>query len=780
MESYNHISSFTAVAAPTGTSFHSPGLVSASHPAHRYKPILAYSVELYSKLQEETGEPLNFERTGTIRLATNPTRLQEFKRYVARDYYKEGDACKTTLLSPEEVAQLAPVVDTKQILGALYTTNDGMVSSSGLNKALVTGAKAGGVEVINSTPKTVRYDKGKSLWHVELANGTSITTRNLLNAGGIWANDIARLSGHELPMVIAEHQYAMLTPNSQMPDTPAVIDHDSTFYLRKYGDKFIFGGFEPMEKVVFREDWYRKGVPPEGSRAIQPEFSRLEEAYSRACELVPSIKDAQVDAKAALFSMTADGYPLVGPFDKNYWVSTGFLDGVSSSGGIGKYIADWMVDGEPPLELFDTDASRYDRWATRQFIVDKSRETYSMFYNWSYTNRLGGRPTDRVSGVYGMLKRDKGHFLFRNGWEVAQVFDIDEEGMLSTLTREYQMVTNKCGVIDMSWKGKIEVKGEDADALMNYAICTQIPPLGKIGSGLMLTRQGRLFAPLKIFHHDDTRSAFIMLTEPERESRDIYWLRRAAAEKKFKVQVNCVSEYLASLALVGPNSRKVLSELTKSDVSEEGFPQRSTRLMRLGLVAVVCARSSTSTGQLSYELFHNRADSAKLYQEIIRAGAPYGIVNFGQATMNMMRLEHGYKIWGRELTLDTNPFECGLGALVDFNKEDFIGKAAALELSKQKFDRRLALLTFDPADNPQVPLEWKNLPFGMEVVRREGHEERIGQITSGSYSVRLQRPIAFAWIDNGVQANERLSVDIGSDHMLIATILENIPHDPIQ
>ncbi|VDO19271.1 unnamed protein product [Heligmosomoides polygyrus] len=662
----------------------------ASHPAHRYKPILAYSVELYSRLQDETGEALNFERSGTIRLATNPTRLQEFKRYVARDYYKEGDACKTTLLCPEEVVEIAPIVDVKSVLGALYTTNDGMISATGLNRALVTGAKAGGAQVINSTPKKVRYDKDKGHWHVELENGVSVTARNLVNAGGIWANDIARLSGHELPMVIAEHQYAMLTPSSTPPNTPAIIDHDSTFYIRKYGDKFIFGGFEPMEKVVFREDWYRKGVPPEGSRAVQPDFSRLEEAYARAIELVPSVEGAQVDAKAAVFSMTADGYPLVGPFDKNYWVSTGFLDGVSSGGGIGKYIADWMVDGEPPLELFDTDASRYDRWATRQFIVEKSRETYSMFYNWSYTNRLGGRPTDRVSGVYGRLKRDKGHFLFRNGWEVPQIFDIDEEGMLSTLSREYQMVTNKCGVIDMSWKGKIEVKGEDADALMNYAICTQIPPLGKIGSGLMLTRQGRLFAPLKIFHHDNTRSAFIMLTEPERESRDIYWLRRAAAEKKFNVQVNCVSEYLASLALVGPNSRQVLQELTKSDVSEEGFPQRSTRLMRLGLVAVVCARSSTSTGQLSYELFHNRADSARLYQEIIRAGAPYGVVNF---------------------------------ALVDFTKEDFIGRSAALELSKQTFDRKLALLTFDPADNAQVPLEWKNLPFGMEVVRREGQEE---------------------------------------------------------
>uniref|UniRef100_A0A1I7WRY2 DAO domain-containing protein n=1 Tax=Heterorhabditis bacteriophora TaxID=37862 RepID=A0A1I7WRY2_HETBA len=382
-------------------------------------------------------------------------------------------------------------------------------------------------------------------------------------------------------------------------------------------------GLNLWRKLYFGKIGLRKVYPlVKGSRGISADFSRLNGAYTRACELIPGLKDAELDAKAAVFSMTADGYPLVGPFDKNYWLSTGFLDGVSSGGGIGKYLADWMVDGEPPQELFDTDASRYDRWASREFIVEKSRETYSMYYNWSYTDRLGARPTDRVSGVYGRLRRDKAHFSFRNGWEiyccnwsnihfflkVAQVFDIDEEGLLSTLTREYEMVTNKCGVIDMSWKGKIEVKGPDADAFMNYAIASQVPPLGKIGSGLMLTRQGRVFAPLKIFHHDDARSAFIVLTEPERESRDLYWLECLWIFKSFEI-ITSIFSFLKNLKI--------------------------------------------------------------LFQ-------------------------------------------------------------------------------------------------------------RIGQITSGSYSVRLQRPIAFAWIGSDVKSDEKLTVDIGLDKRLTANILENLPHRPIQ
>uniref|UniRef100_A0A8R1Z4D7 FAD dependent oxidoreductase n=1 Tax=Pristionchus pacificus TaxID=54126 RepID=A0A8R1Z4D7_PRIPA len=738
------------VASPAATSYHSPGLVSAAHPAHRYKPILAYSCELYAKLDKESGEPINFSRPGTLRLATNQTRLAEFRKYTARDYYKEGDVCKTTLLTPEQVAEMVPHLDKKEILGGLYTSNDGYVNSKGLNKAFVNGAKSRGASVVNQTiPDFIRYDKGTGEWLVGLGDGSLIKTRNIINAGGIWANDIARLSGHSIPMIVVEHQYAVVKPTEQLKaGLPAIIDHDSTFYVRQSGDELLFGGFEMIDRVKIREDWFKNGVPKDGSASITPDFERLSRAYERAKELLPAMRDAKVDARAAVFSMTPDGYPLVGPFDKNYWVSTGFLDGVSSAGGLGKYLADWIVDGEPPAELFDTDASRYDGWADRKFIVDKGVETYSMFYNWSYTDRLAARPTDRISGVYGLLKKQGAQFGYRNGWEVAQYFNIDEENVLSTLEREYLMVTNKCGVIDMSWKGKIEVKGPDAQELLEYAVCGEVPALGKIGSGLMLTRAGRVLAPLKIFHHDSVRSQFILLTEPERESRDLYWLKRAAAEKQFKVQVHSVSEYLASLALVGPKSRELLQLLTKSEVSDEGFPQRSTKLMRLGAAAVVCARSSTSTGQLSYELFHNRADSKKLYEAIMAAGRPLGIVNFGQATMNGMRLEHGFKIWGRELTLDTNPFECGLGALVDLKSgKDFIGKASSIEHATQTFNRRLALITMD-TDSV--------VPAGNEVLRREGEEERIGQVTSAGYSARLQKPIAFAWLDSSVKVRIRM------------------------
>uniref|UniRef100_F1KU54 Dimethylglycine dehydrogenase n=1 Tax=Ascaris suum TaxID=6253 RepID=F1KU54_ASCSU len=745
----------------SGTTFHSPGLVSASHPAHRYKPILAYSVELYSRIGKETGENVDFVQTGTVRLATNETRMEEFRRYVARDYFQKGDVCKTSLIDVDEVKQLAPILNMSRVRGALYTTGDGFINAKALTRALAKGAEKGGATVVEECPPFKIIAIPNDEWVVQLEDGREIRTRNIVNAAGLWANEIAKLTNYDVPLVHIEHQYASIGPLpelAQLEGLPAIIDHDSTFYVRRQGENLLFGGFEGRASdVVIRDDWQKK-MPQDAT--VKPCFERLDEAYKSACDLIPVLNGATVEAKASAFTMTADGYPLVGPtsWKQNYWLQAGYFDGVSSGGGVGKYLADWIVDGEPPSELFDTDANRFDRWADRRFFIEKSRETYSMFYNWSYTNRPGGRPTERVSGVYARLVKEGGVFSFRNGWEVAQAFAVEDEAQLPSMIREYEMVTNKCGIIDLSWKGKIEVRGPDAEVFLDRILTNAVPPLAAITSGLMLTRRGNILAPLKVFHHDQYRTNFILLTDPERESRDLYWIQRAADEMKMNVEISAVSEYLASLALVGPHSREVLQELTKSDVSDEGFPQRTTKLLRLSNVPAIAARTSTSTGQLSFEFFHNRADTLKLYNAIMNEGKNYGVVNFGQATLNMMRLEHGFKLWGRELTLDTNPYECGLGHLVDLSKKNFIGKAAVLELSHKKWNRKQVLLTCDPLEGVQ---DWASVPKGMEVVRKQGAEERIGQITSGTYSVRLHRPLAYAWVNADISVNDALTVDIG-------------------
>uniref|UniRef100_A0A914VTZ0 Dimethylglycine dehydrogenase n=1 Tax=Plectus sambesii TaxID=2011161 RepID=A0A914VTZ0_9BILA len=543
-----------------------------------------------------------------------------------------------------------------------------------------------------------------------------------------------------------------------------------------FSNSLLFGAFEKEKDVVIRQDWSLKGMPERPT--LEPHFERVEEPYQKVCDLLPCLKGAPVDPKAVAFTMTPDCFPLVGPIEgvPRFWLQAGYFDGVTTAGGIGKYVADWIIDGEPPHELFDTDANRYARWADKKFLIARTKESYSMFYNWAYEDRPAGRPTGRVSGVYGSLVRDGAHMAFRTGWEVPASFSLGDEGYMRALMREYQMVTNKCGIVDLSWKGKIEVRGPEASALLSYVFSNEPPPIRHINTALMLTRSGRILAPLKVLHHDQNRSEFILLSDPEREIRDYGWIKSAAKEMNFKVEISPVSEYLASLALIGPNSRSVLAELTKTDVSDKGFPRGSTKLMRLANVPVIAAQSS-ATGELGYELFHNRADSLKLYQAIMREGAAYGIANFGLATLNALRMEQGFKLWGREITLDTNPYEVGLGNLVDLNKKDFIGKTSAIELSKKKYDRRQVLLQLDATASAERICDVRQVPQGMEVVRREGKEERIGQITSGCFSVKLQRPLCFAWISNDVKDSETLVVDLGNQR-IPAQILDKPPAQP--
>uniref|UniRef100_A0A915Q780 Dimethylglycine dehydrogenase n=1 Tax=Setaria digitata TaxID=48799 RepID=A0A915Q780_9BILA len=729
----------------TGTAFHSPGLVSSSHPVHRYKPFLAWSVELYARLGEELGEKLEFFRPGTLRLATNEARMDEFRQYTSRDYFQKGDVAKTTLIDAKEVKKLAPILDTKTVLGALYTSGDGYIDGQKLARTLAKGAENRGAILVEQCPKIKAVEEGKTDWVVKFDDGSQIRTRNIVNAAGLWAREFGRLTNLDIPLVIVEHQYAHIGPLPEVEslvDLPAIVDHESTFYLHRANDRVLFGGFEQKPSdVVIREDWIDH-MPEEV--VIEPDFKRLGGAYDHACNLIPCLRGINVDAQASAVTMMADGYPLVGPINhkQNYWLQVGYFDGISSGGGMGKYLADWIIDGEPPSELFDTDANRFDRWVTRDYIIDKCRETYSMFYNWSYKNRLIGRPTGRVSGIYGRLQKEGCFYLFRAGWEVAESFAAEYKDKLPNMIREYQMV-----------------RGRDSEKLLNYVLTNKAPSLGEVSSGLMLTKKGNIFGSLELFHHDQYRSEFILLTDPERESRELNWLKKAAVEIDASVEITGVSEYLASLAVVGPKSREVLEELTKSELD---FKQSAARLMRLGSVPVIAVRTTSATGQLSYELYHNRGDTLGLYDALIEVGKNYGIVNFGQSTLNMMRIENGYKIWGRELTLNTNPYECGLSQMVDLNKENFIGKTSCSELSQKQWDRKQVLLVCEPLTEAQ---EWRMIPKRMEVIRKEGSEDRVGQITSGTFSVRLHRPLAFAWVHSDITPEDKLLIDIGGSQV---------------
>ena len=305
-----------------------PGLVTASHPTHRYKPILAKSVEIYSQLEKETGEPVHFNRTGTVRLATNKRRVDEFKLYTARDYYRPTDSCRTELIDSARLHQLCPLLDTAKIAGALFTSGDGYLDAGGLTRALAKGAVAAGARIVeNCAAHDIRPD-GKQ-WKIETDTGT-LTCANVVNAAGLWAKEVAHKSGFELPLVHIEHQWggtSKLHELDALDAMPAVIDHEAPFYLRRSGDSLLFGAFDQVEHVRLRDDWTFDRMPEDGDVIIHPTFDRIRTHWEHAQTLMPILAKCELRPYAGVYCMTPDQFPLVGPMlgAPNYWVAAGCL-----------------------------------------------------------------------------------------------------------------------------------------------------------------------------------------------------------------------------------------------------------------------------------------------------------------------------------------------------------------------------------------------------------------------------------------------------------------------
>lgn len=620
---------------------------------------------------------------------------------------------------------------------------------------------------------------------METDRGT-IRTMHLINAAGLWARDCALKLGLDLPLTIIEHQYgftgpvAALAADKKGTVLPAIYDHDNSYYIRpdRRTNRIFIGAHEKPDKVAVLEEWSTKGVPENvNETSLESHFERVEDQYRAACQVLPSLAQTSLTEKnAGAFCMTPDSLPLVGPTHRlpNYWLAAGFFDGIASAGGIGKYLSDWIVEGEPPFELYETDPNRFGTWADKKFSIARSKEVYALCHNWSYkdSERLAGRPA-RVSGLFGALRNEGAQMRYRAGWEVAQYFSVDEEPEEGARARNYQIVTNKCGLIDLAYKGKIEVRGVDAHPFLNYALTRTAPELNSLRETLMVSPKGRIISRVNVIHHDQHRSQFMLVGEPEHEYRDIRWLESVAREGVFNVEIHNVSAFLSCIGIVGPLSIEVLSELTLADLSPKGFPFGTTRLVRLVGVPVIAVKTS-ETGELGFELYHNRADSLKLYEGLRKVGEKYGLTNFGSLIYNTLRLEKGVKMFGSEICLDTNPYEAGMENFVDSSKEhDFVGKSALSELRAQKFERKLALVCLEDDSSA----EEANIPHGMEIVRLKGSDQIVGQITSGCFSFVLQRPLCYAWVNSTVSENESLEVDLGT-HVYSAHLLSNPPSTP--
>uniref|UniRef100_A0A8D1JNY8 Dimethylglycine dehydrogenase, mitochondrial n=1 Tax=Sus scrofa TaxID=9823 RepID=A0A8D1JNY8_PIG len=633
-----------------GSTWHAAGLTTYFHPGINLKKIHYDSIKLYEKLEEETGQVVGFHQPGSIRIATTPVRVDEFKYQMTRTGWH---ATEQYIIGPEKIQEMFPLLNMNKILAGLYNPGDGHIDPYSLTMALAAGARKYGALLKYPAPVTSLKPRSDGTWDVETPQG-SMRANRIVNAAGFWAREVGQMIGLEHPLIPVQHQYVVTSTIPEVKalkrELPVLRDLEGSYYLRQERDGLLFGPYESQEKMKLQDSWVTSGVPPGfGKELFESDLDRIMEHVEAAMEMVPVLKKADIiNIVNGPITYSPDILPMVGPHQgvRNYWVAIGFGYGIIHAGGVGKYLSDWILHGEPPFDLIELDPNRYGKWTTTQYTEAKARESYGFnnIVGYPKEERFAGRPTQRVSGLYKTLK-SKCSMGFHAGWEQPH------------------------------W-----------------------------------------------FYKPDQDPGY-------------RWIEEEAVTGGYNVEIKNMTDVLGVLGVAGPHARKVLQKLTSEDLSDGAFKFLQTKAFKVANIPVTAIRISY-TGELGWELYHRREDSAALYDIIMNAGQEEGIDNFGTYAMNALRLEKAFRAWGSEMNCDTNPLEAGLEYFVKLNKPaDFIGKQALKQIKAKGLKRRLVCLTLATDDVD---------PEGNESIWYDG--KVVGNTTSGSYSYSIQKSLAFAYV----------------------------------
>ncbi|XP_072166701.1 dimethylglycine dehydrogenase, mitochondrial-like [Diadema setosum] len=749
-----------------GSTWHAAGLTTAFNGVINIKKLHYDSLQLFSQLEEETGQAVGFHTPGSIRILETPTRMDEAQYQLTRQHWNQA---YMALLTPEEVLEKCPIINIDKVLGGLHTIDEGHIDPYSLTQAFAIGARKYGADIYMPADVTGLEQRADGTWNVTTKQGT-IHAQRVVNAAGFWAKEVAQMVGLEIPVISVHHQYMVTSTIPEVAalkqEIPVMRDLEGSYYMRMERDGLLCGPYEKAHKMVRQDDWAVNGVPPGfGKELFESDLDRLQEHVEAAMEMFPCFARGNIQSVVSgPIPYTPDIASLIGPSRglKNFWMAAPFSYGIIHSGGVGRYLKDWIMDGEPPYDLIEADPDRYGKWCTLDYQRVKVSESYGMNNAVAFPKeeRFAGRPTSRMSGAYGLMKERGAQFGFHAGWEQPHWFALegDEAGYRPSfrrtnwhgpVRREYETVMDRAGVIDLTPFAKFEISGADATKLLDLVLANRLPSaIGGCVVGHMLTPRGKVYAEITVTKTGENQ--FFCITGSGSEIHDLRWMEQKAYENDLDVSFVNVTEEQGCLGLAGPSSRDILASLTDADVSEEGFKFMTAKNIVIGGVKCMALRI-TYTGELGWEIYHARSDTADLYKALLTAGEEYGIGDFGTYVMNVLRIEKGFRAWGAEMLVDNNPIEAGLSPFVKMKKEaNFIGKDAVRKIKKEGLSRKVTLLKVDAEDVD---------PEGNETIWQDG--KVIGNTTSGCFSYHLDQPIAYAYLPMHLQeAGSKVEVEL--------------------
>ncbi|OLC23883.1 MAG: hypothetical protein AUJ02_11820 [Chloroflexi bacterium 13_1_40CM_3_65_12] len=739
----------------SGSTFHSAGLVGQLRGSLSLTRMMMNSVDLYRTLGAEVGLDTGWHEVGSLRLASSAERMEELARQAG---WAKTFGLPLELVSAQEAQRMFPPMSTDGVLGAAYLSTDGYIDPSQLTFALIEGARRRGAEICEDTRVTAIETAGGRVRRVVTDKG-AIDTELVVNAGGMFASEIGRLVGVTVPLIAMAHEYLITTPSGLPHDMPTMRDPSLLVYYRPESGGLVMGGYERDPKP-----WGLEGIPPDfNGKLLEAEWERFEPLMNNAIVRTPALKDASVVRLVnGPEAFTPDGEFILGPTEvRGFWVAAGFCaHGLAGAGGMGRLVAEWIVDGRPHLDAWEMDSRRFGRhYISREYTLARTREVYSTYYDVKYPGheRSAGRPL-RLSPAYVRLKELGAAFGEKSGWERANWFEPNAaRGDASLRPRgwagrlwspaieaEHRACRETAALFDFTSFAKIEVRGRGAAAFLEHLADNRVArAVGALTYTQMLNEGGGIECDFTVTRLAEDR--FRIVTGTAFGQHDLFWIRDHAPADG-SVQVEDVTSSLTCIGLWGPAARQILQPLTPTDLSNAAFPYMTSRELAVGSVPCLALRV-TYVGELGWELYCPSEFGLRLWDTIWEAG--HALSAGGYKAVDSMRLEKGYRVWGADIGPEVNPYEAGLSFCVKLDKGDFIGRDALLKAREAQAGTRLACLVLDDA---------RSVALGSEPVRIAG--EILGRVTSGGYGYSVRRSIAYAYVPAAAGSGTAVEVEI--------------------
>lgn len=765
----------------SGTTWAAAGLVTQLRQNRQMSNLVKYATQLYARLEEETGVATGYITTGAVAVCRTKARQQEWLRAAAMARSFGIDVHEISL---KDAQDLVPGMHIDDLLAAFYIPEDGQTNPEDTTQSLAKGALNKGAQIFENT-RVTGFKIEKGVVRGVITEHGDIACEYVVNCAGMWGRQVGKMAGVSLPLHAAEHMHAITLPIPGIKEVfPSVRDFDAYTYFKSEGGGILFGGFEPIAKP-----WGRTGIPDNFQHTqLSEDWDQFEIFLNCAFERFPSTQEAEIrHLEVVPESFTPDTSFMVGeaPLVKNYFVACGMNSvGIASAAGVGRAVSQWMDQGYPEEDLWPVDVRRFFSWQQNtSYVHDRAVEAVGVLYHKHYPNRqkTTARPVI-LSPVHDRLADRGACFSQIAGWERADWFAPEgtnpehryhwrRPNWFKYQGEEHMAVRQGVGMYDLTSMGKYIVQGQDAGDVLQKLCANDINvPVGRVVYGPMLNQRGGFECDLTVTRI--ARDQYFIVTAAGTQVRDFDYIQRRIPASA-RATITDVTHGYAMLAVMGPTSRELMSEISDDDLSAEAFPYGTAKEIDIAYARPLAMRLSY-VGELGWELYIPTNFACKVFDAIMAAGEKYQLKLVGMQAVNSLRMETGYRHWESDITPDDTPFEAGLGFAVCMDKGQFNGKDALLLQKEKGLSRKMVMFTLDQSE----PMLYTNEPIWRDGVW-------VGEITSGAYGYNLNCAVGMAYlnkpdgskIDNEWIQKGSYEIEVEGERVP-ATVHLKSPYDP--